>query len=179
MFDFLNPVFGAQIIGFIGTVFVVVGMQMKKYKQLVICKIANEFFAAVHYFLLGGYTGMIINFASCFTNGFYYFRIKKGKSTLVFQILFGAMFVTLGIFSWHGPISIFVVAAKLISSVALGINSPRAIRILNLISNPCWLCYNIYMMSFAGMLTDSLVILSVAIAVIRLDILPSFKKKNA
>ena len=46
------------------------------------------------------------------------------------------------------------------------------IRILNLISNPCWLVYNIYMGSIAGMITDSLVTLSVLIAIVRLDIFP-------
>ena len=161
----------AQIIGFCGTIIVVIGMQQKKYKNIVMCKIGNEFLSGMHYLLLGGYTGMLANLASCVTNGFYYFRIKKGKSTLPFQIIFGLMFVVIGALSWHGPISIFVVAAKLISSVALGIKNPRTIRILNLISNPCWLIYNIYMGSFAGMLTDSLVIASVVIAIIRLDIL--------
>ena len=89
-----------------------------------------------------------------------------------FQIIFGAIFVLIGILSWHGPISIFVVLAKLISSVALGIKNPRTIRILNLISNPCWLLYNIYVGSIAGIITDSLVITSVVIAVFRLDIFP-------
>jgi hypothetical protein len=85
------------------------------------------------------------------------------------------MFVILGALSWHGPISIFVVAAKLISSVSLGINNPRIIRILNLISNPCWLIYNIYMGSIPGIISDILVIGSVVVAVVRLDIL---KKQN-
>ena len=93
-----------------------------------------------------------------------------------FQIIFGCMFVAIGVLSWHGPISIFVVLAKLISSVALGIKNPKAIRILNLISNPCWLVYNIYVGSIAGMITDSLVTMSVLIAVIRLDI---FSKKES
>ena len=172
--DFINVYFFAQAIGFVGVAIIVIGMQQKKYDSIVLCKISNEFTAAIHYLLLGGYTGMLINFASCLTNGVYWYRNKKGKSTLVFQILFGAMFVVLGVLSWHGPISIFVVAAKLISSVALGINNSRIIRILNLISNPCWLIYNIYMGSIAGMIGDSLVIFSVIIAVIRLDIL----KKN-
>ena len=165
----------AQIIGFIGTIIIVFGMQQKKYGHIVFCKISNEFIAAIHYFLLGGYTGMLINFASCFTNGVYWYRNKKGKSTLIFQIIFGIMFVILGALSWHGPISIFVVAAKLISSVSLGINNPRIIRILNLISNPCWLIYNIYMGSIPGIISDILVIGSVVIAVVRLDIL---KKQN-
>lgn len=165
----------AQTLGFIGTFIIIIGMQQKKYKHIVMCKIGNEFLASIHYLLLGGYTGMLANFASCLTNGCYYFRIKKGKSTLPFQIIFGAMFVVIGALSWHGLISIFVVLAKLISSVALGIKNPRIIRILNLISNPCWLVYNIYVGSIAGIITDSLVTISVLIAVIRLDI---FSKKE-
>ena len=161
----------AQAIGFLGTIIVVIGMQQKKYKHIVACKIGNEFFSAIQYLLLGGYTGMLANLASCLTNGCYYFRIKKGKSTLPFQIAFACMFVAIGALSWHGPISIFVVAAKLISSVSLGINKPRIIRILNLISNPCWLIYNIYMGSIPGIISDILVISSVFIAVVRLDIL--------
>ena len=85
------------------------------------------------------------------------------------------MFVIIGALSWHGPISIFVVLAKLISSVSLGTKNPRTIRILNLISNPCWLVYNIYVGSIVGMIADSLVTTSVLIAVIRLDI---FAKKE-
>ena len=171
MFGMTQAQIAAQVIGFIGTIIVVIGMQQKKYKNIVICKIGNEFLSSIHYLLLGGYTGMVINFASCITNGVYYRRISKGKSTLIFQIIFGTMFVALGLLSWHGPISLFVVAAKLLSSIALGINNPRTIRILNLISNPCWLAYNIYMGSIAGIITDLLVITSVVIAMIRLDIL--------
>ena len=167
----------AQVIGFLGTIVVVIGMQQKKYKHIVISKIGNEFLSSIHYLLLGGYTGMLANLASCLTNSCYYFRIKKGKSTLPFQIAFACMFVVIGALSWHGPISIFVVLAKLISSVALGIKNPRTIRILNLISNPCWLVYNIYMGSIAGIITDSLVITSVVIAVIRLDILSKEKSQ--
>ena len=169
----------AQIIGFLGTITVVIGMQQKKYDRIVICKMMNEFFAASHYLLIGGYTGMVTNFASVFTNGVYWYRIKRRKSTLVFQIIFGTMFVLLGILSWQGYISLFVILAKLLSSVSLGIKNTRVIRILNLISNPCWLVYNICMGSIPAMLSDSLVTLSVIIAIIRLDILkPKAQETN-
>ena len=179
MLDTANIHIIAQVIGFLGTIIVVIGMQQKQYKHIVICKIGNEFLSSIHYLLLGGYTGMLANLASCLTNGCYYFRIKHGKSTLPFQIIFAVMFVVIGLLSWHGPISIFVVLAKLLSSVALGTKNPRTIRILNLISNPCWLVYNIYMGSIAGILTDSLVITSVVIAVIRLDIFPKKQSSTA
>ena len=113
---------------------------------------------------------MAVNFASCVANGVYWLRIRKNKSTLPFQIVFGIMFVVIGCLSWHGWVSIFVILAKLISSVALGINNTRVIRILNLISTPCWLMYNIYMFNIAGMCSDTIMLTSLVIAVIRLDI---------
>ena len=80
------------------------------------------------------------------------------------------MFVVIGLLSWHSWISIFVVLAKLISSVALGINNPKIIRILNLISTPCWLMYNIFMFNIAGMCSDLIMLTSLVVAVIRLDL---------
>ncbi len=179
MFNLTKPELIGQIIGFIGTIFVIIGMQQKKYDRIVLCKITNELIAVVHYLLIGAYTGMMINFASSITNGVYWYRNKKGKSTTVFQILFGGMFVVLGILSWQGPISIFAVMAKLVSSVSLGIHNPRVIRILNLISNPCWLVYNSYMGTISGIISDCLVITSVVIAVIRLDICKQSTKENS
>ena len=127
----------AQVLGFMGAAFVVIGMQQKQYGRIVICKILNAFLSSVHYVLLGGYTGAVINFASCFTNGAYWYRNTRGKSTLPFQIAFGIMFVGLSLLSWQGYITLFAMSAKLISSVALGIKNPRIIRILNLISTAC------------------------------------------
>ena len=177
MLELTNEVW-AQIIGFMGTAFIVIGMQQKKYDHIVLCKISNSFLSSVHYLFLGGYTGMCINLASCFTNAVYWRRNKQGKSNVIFQILFGAMFVALGLLSWHSPFSIFVIIAKLISSVAMGIHNPRIIRILNLISFPCWLIYNIHMGSFSGMISDSLSIASVVIGIIRLDILARAQEKR-
>ena len=165
----------AQVLGFMGAGIVVIGMQQKKYKHIVMCKIANQFLGGVHYLLLGGYTGMVTNLASCITNTIYYFRVKKGKSTLIFQIIFATMFVIIGALAWHGPISIFVIVAKLLSSIAMGNKNPRVIRILNLISGPCWLIYNIYVGSIAGIISDTMTTTSVLIAVLRLDI---FAKKE-
>lgn len=178
MLGMTNTQLIAQGIAVLGTVIVVIGMQQKKYGQIVLCKIINEFLAAVHYIFLGGWTGMAANFASCVSNGIYWHRITKGKSTLVFQIIFGAMFVGIGLVSWHGPVSLFVIAAKLISSVSLGIKNPKTIRILNLISNPCWMGYNIFMGSYAGMLTDASITIATLVAFLRIDVFGTEKTKN-
>lgn len=180
--DFLAELFKNQIfiqgIGFLGTALVILGMQCRSYNKVVAVKISNELIASFQYFLLGGYTGMAMNLTACVTNSIYWILIKKGKSTLPFQIAFGILFVAIGFASWHGWISVFVILAKLISSIALGINNTRIIRILNLISTPCWLIYNIFMFSIAGMCSDILMIVSLIIAVIRLDIIGERKSKK-
>lgn len=175
---FQNQIF-IQGIGFVGTALVVLGMQCKSYNKVVAVKISNELIAAFQYLLLGGYTGMVMNLAACGTNSIYWVLIRKGKSTLPFQIAFGIMFVVIGFMSWHGWVSLFVIFAKLISSVALGINNTRVIRILNLISTPCWLMYNIFMFSIAGMCSDIFMITSLIIAIIRLDVIAPRREKRA
>ena len=165
-----------QIIGSIGMIIVVIGMQQKKYDRIALCKMLNSFFAGIHYIFLGGYTGMVINLASIFTNGVYWYRNKRNKSNLPFQIIFGIGFVALGLLSWHGPISLFVVAAKTFSSIALGLKNTRHIRILNAISSPCWLVYNAFMGSIPGIVGESLITLSTLTAIVRFDILHKSEK---
>ena len=177
MFDFSdrNQLI-AQIIGFVALIVIVIGMQQKQYGRIVFSKIANSFLSVIHYLFPGAYTGAAINFASCISNGVYWHRNTKGKSVLPFQITFAILFVALGLLSWEGYMSIFIIFAKLISSLALSIKNPRIIRILNLISNPLWLVYNIYSESISAVLTDTLVITSVIIAIIRHDIIAPRKE---
>ena len=160
----------AQALAFLGTITIVIGMQQKKYKHIAMCKIGNEFLSGIHYLLLGGYTGMVANLISCITNGVYYFRIKKGKSTLPFQIAFTILFVIIGILSWHGPISICVILAKVFSSLSLSVKNPKWVRLINLLYNPFWLIYDAYVGSIVGVITDLMIIGSTAIAIVRLDI---------
>ena len=165
-----NPTF-IQAFGFLGTAFVVIGMQSKIYGRVAFCKIANEFICAIHYLMLGRYDGMLVNLTSCVTNPIYWYRIKKGKTTRPFQIAFGALFVVIVFLQWKGWISILVLIAKVLSSIALGINNTKIIRFLNLIGTSCWLIFNIFAHSIPGIVTDILVLASIIAAIIRIDIL--------
>ena len=87
------------------------------------------------------------------------------------------LFVGIVLLSWDGWISIFVLLAKVISTVSLGINNTKIIRILNLFSTPCWLMYNIFVGSIAGMCSDVLMITSIIIGIIRVDIIGARREK--
>ncbi len=119
--------------------------------------------------LLGAFTGMATNLVSCVTNTVYRVSVKHNKSTRVFQILFGVLFVIIGVLTWHGPVSLLVIGAKVLSTVANGINNPKIIRIMNLIIMPMWVIYDVVVFSLAGILSDLFTFLSIVIAMTRLD----------
>ncbi len=170
---FKNP-YVIQIIGFIGMGFSLSTYHFKEYNKLVTIRIICELIFGFQFLLLGAYTGMITNFAAVFTNSVYRYRIKKGKSTLVFQILFSVLFVTLGIITWAGPVSLLVIGAKLLSTVAFGIKNTKIIREINMVIQPMWLVYDVIAGSIGGTISDVLAIISLVLAFVRLDI----KKKN-
>ena len=180
MLDFIiqHRILIAQIIGSFGMIAVVIGMQQKQYDRIALCKMLNSFFGGVHYIFLGGYTGMVINFASIFANSVYWYRNKRNKSNVPFQILFGICFVVLALLSWDGPISLFVLVAKVLSSVALGVKNTRVIRALNAISSPCWLVYNVASKAYPSAASDSFVIISILIAMFRYDFHFKGKKQS-
>ena len=158
-----------QAIGFIGMFLSVISFQSKSYQKIIWIRVLSEFVFALQYFLLGAYTGMATNLTSCVTNSIYRERVKRKKSTLGFQIAFAILFAVIGILSWHGPISMLVILAKILSTVANGNSRPKMIRTLNLIINPLWLVYDIVVFSLAGVLSDAFTILSLIIAMSRLD----------
>ena len=159
----------AQTVGFVGMFLSIISFQSKSYQKIIWIRVASEFVFAVQYFLLGGYTGMATNLTSCVTNSIYRERLKRGKSVLGFQIAFAILFAAIGILSWHGPASLLVIAAKILSTIANGNGNPKTLRTLNLIINPLWLIYDIIVFSLAGILSDAFTIISIIIAMIRLD----------
>ena len=166
-----------QIFGFMGTACVLIGMQCKSYNKLLFTKFFNSLVSGLQYLMFGRYTGMATNLTACGTNVVYWLLVRKGKKTFPFQVAFGILFVGIVLLSWDGWISIFVLLAKVISTVSLGINNTKVIRILNLFSTPCWLMYNIFVGSIAGMCSDLLMITSIIIGLIRVDIIGARREK--
>lgn len=165
---FKNQIF-IQILGFIGLAIQVFSIQSKAYKKVIFMTIAAELVFGIQLFLLGAFTGAVTNIGSCVSNVVYYFCIKNGKKTTVFQILFGIIFVALGIFTWEGIISLLVIIAKVISTVSYGIKHTKTIRICKLFSMPLWLVYDAISGTIGGVINDILVIASAVVGIIRLD----------
>lgn len=172
-----NEVF-IQCFGFLGTACVVIGMQCKSYNKILLAKCSNSLFAGTQYLLFGRYDSMLVSFVAIAANVIYFGLNKKKKSAVPFQILFGVLFVFIVLWQWKDWTSIFVLMAKVLSTVSLGFRNTKIIRILNLISTPCWLAYNLSIPSIAGICSDLLMLTSLIIALIRIDVIGARKEKE-
>lgn len=168
-----------QVIGGLGIVASVISFQCKKHRSILIFRTLNESIFAVQYFLLGAYTGMIMNLIGSVRNLIFAHRVARGKKTTVPMIIFSVMFVVFGIFFWQGPKSILVMIAKVLSTVAYGNKNTTVVRGIVLVTSTAWLIYNSCVFSIAGVLCEAFTLASVVLGIIRLDLIPHFFKIKA
>ena len=168
-----------QIIGYVGVLFVVIAFQCKKHKHVIVLKTTNELIFALQYLLLGAYTGVAMNLIGSLRNFIFVAQVEKGKSTRAAQVVFSLFFIAFGIATWQGPISVAVIAAKIVTTVAYGIKNTRVIRFLTLPTSICWLFYNVVAGSSAGVLCEAFTSLSIVTAIIRIELIEPILRRRA
>ena len=167
-----------QAFGFGGILAAVIAFQCKKHKTILFWRTMNEFLFAVQYLLLGAYTGMAMNLVGCVRNIIFSHNVQKQKNNLPFVLLFCLLFIGSGIYTWQGYASIFIIVAKLITTIAYGNRNTTIMRCCVLVTSSSWLVYNIFAGSQAGVLCEIFTLTSLVFGIIRLDILPRIKKNK-
>lgn len=160
-----------QSIGGIGLLCAIIAFQCKQHKNVMLFRTLNEIFFAIQYFCLASYTGVAMNLIGSVRNIIFAIRVKKEKSTLIWQILFSVMFIVIGILTTKGIVSVMVILAKVVTTIAYSLKNTKYIRLLTLPTSICWLVYNIVCNSFAGILCEAFTICSIITAIIRIDII--------
>ena len=165
-----------QLIGFIGLAIGVLAFQFKQHRQIVLCKMTSELVFSLQYLLLGAWTAALLDFTSAARNLLFCTLVKRGRSTKPLIYVFGAFVVVVGILTFDGPISLMLIAAKLLTTISYGMKNERLLRYITLPSCALWSVYNLYIGSLGGAIGDSLTLISLVTAMYKFDI-PHQKKK--
>lgn len=184
-----------QIIGFIAIAFNLVAVQFNTHGKIVALKTLGSFLFGVQYFLLHAYPGVVMELIGWIRNFIFMHVVKNNKPTKFWIYFFCLITVALGvitiIFTWQESlksvewltsdfmiatiltigISILSIIAKILSTVAYGINNAHTIRMLNIPSCSCWIVYNFIAFSLAGVINEIMCLTSIAIAEIRYKII--------
>ena len=177
-----------QVLGFVGIALNIIAVQFNKYGTIIFFKTLGSLLFVIQYFLLGAYTGMVMDLVGSVRNVIFSLNVKNKRSNKVPVIIFSCITAIAGIltiaFTWDVSkirwtddlqfatvlmivISILSIIAKLISTIAYSIGDPHKMRLLNLPSSGCWLVYNFVAFTLAGTLNEIMTLTSVLIAELR------------
>ena len=168
--------YAAQGVGLAGMALMFISFQQNDKKKILWIQATAAFTFAVHFILLGAPTGMAMNLVEIPRN-LIFARAHKKTRQLVLTCVFITAFMVLGALTWENLFSLFPAAAMSISTVVFSLKNPRSIRFCILPVSVLWLAYNILVFSVAGVLTESICLASVFIAIFRFDILKRFDKE--
>ena len=161
-----------QGIGFFALFFVILSFQKKKRVSLLLIMLAGLLLFVVHFSLLKAWTGALMNLVEAGVVFVSYKREVSGWAKKSFwPYVFILLYILFGLLTVKNRIDILPIIAQIFGAIAVWQKNPRIIRYIMLAPRPLWFIYNATVGSYAGMMTEILIFISVIIGIVRFDIL--------
>lgn len=178
----IDPVYLiAQVIGAFAAFFGIFSFQQKKRGGILVFQIVNNVLWTVHMFMLGAVAGGMLNAIGIFRGVVFFFRgSRKWAQSNLWYAVFSALIIASSIFSWiggEGALALLPMLGMLFTTVSLAEKDPFRVRLYSLLSSPCWLVYNVINASLPGILTESFLIVSILVGILRIDV-PNMRHKE-
>lgn len=158
----------AQICGLIALALTVISVQFKTKEKIVMCMVIANVVVAIQYFLLNAVTGAvisIINAIRCII--FYYYKKKDMKPSIIVLIVFEAIAIISGIFTWQNIWSLIPIIVTVIYTYGLWQDNVTVIRITAGVVGFGWAVYNVIVMAYVGAIQEISQLISSVIAIVK------------
>ena len=162
----LSQVFALLATIFIGCTYFV----NDKTKVLILCLLYCVFYGT-HYLLLGAMTGFLVTLISFIRNIIFYINSKKRRKNS--KIILGSLIlisIISGIFSYKSIFSIITIIASIISTYSVWQDNVKLYKILALPVGLCYLLYGIYINSYASIITEGILLITVIVGITKMYI---------
>ena len=157
----------SQVFAFGDVVFSLVAVQRRKKVKLLWLNTLASLCGVIHYALLEAWSGTLTKIISTTRNGLATYEASKKKTSRFIPIIFVAIYVVIGIYSFENWVSILPIAAASIYTVAIYRVDASRIRKFALLGTTLWLLYNICVVSVVGIIGDSIIIINDLVAIYR------------
>lgn len=157
----------SQIVGVLAVIFALSIYQLKKRESMLKTASLAAVLFAIHFLLIGAYTGAAMNIVGAMRN-FVYSKFKTRKYSWVAYV-FLLLAIGMTIFTWQGWSSLFAMGATGISCIALWQQDPKLIRKLMLLVPPMWFVYAVVSGSYPVMFVEIAIFCSNIIGQYRFD----------
>lgn len=159
----------AQIIGILGIICYICSYQIKSNKALYVVQLCGSLMFCIQFFLLGAITGcyslIILMARNALLSHYNDWKWVQWKGLVV---IFSLLAVINTIYTWEGYISILPCIGLIAGNIGMWTNNARNIRIANgFIVGPVYLIYDAFVQSWAGVVNETFVLLSVLVSIKR------------
>ena len=157
--------FYIQLIGILAFCVLVLSFYKKEPKRIIAYQILSNFAYTVHYLLLGALSGAYTSLVGIFRN-IAFLKVKKNKNVLVIVVI--AIYILITIVFYESFYSIFPMVANSLYLITMIKNSRKSLIIGAISSSILWLFYAIFVSSYASVITESILLISNTIQLIKI-----------
>lgn len=154
--------FIAQMVGFIGVVLIILSYQCKSSKKLLGMQMGANAVYILHFFMLGAFSGSM-NLAISFFRNFTLFNSnKKWAQHKLWMWFYITLHIVVTLLTWQDMFSILPCIGVVAMTFAMWTKNGKKIRLANLfVNSPAWLIYDIYAVSYSGIVCEVFALISV------------------
>lgn len=162
----------AQLFGVASMILLFITYQLNSRSKILFCHICLSVCWVIHYGLLGAMSAMVINII-CFLRNVIFFvsgQKEKEEHSLTSTVIICAAEIAATLFIRNSPLDFLALMGAPLQTVALYMKKPVYIRILMLMASPLWLIYDHFNGSYAGIVTEIIVMISIIVSIVRYDL---------
>ncbi len=174
----MNPVF-AQAIGIAAMVVCIFAFQLKTAKGIVLMQAVGALLFVVNFYLLGQYAGALLNVVGCIRAGLLMKKEKWHTDNNVWLAILGTAYIACYVLTFamfgeaftlrNAILQCLPVLGMFCSHLAFRSEEAAQVRRIFLASSVCWIIYNAVGFAIGGILCEAFNIVSIFIAMARLD----------
>lgn len=169
----------AQILGLIGIIINIIGIQLKNKKSILIAFLLANLSFALCFVFLKSYSGSLICFVAAIQTLInYLFEKKNKKFPLYLIIIFILVSLTCGFLTYKTLKDLLPVACSLLYTTCIIQYKESNIRVLTLINIILWTIYDFIVGAYTAGINDIMLIVSTVIAIIRYDVIGKLKNMD-
>ena len=156
----------AQFVGIVGMILLATCFQANSKKKTLTIKFLADITWGIHYFLLGGLSGVVLNVIGAARETVFYFE-KNEKRMKVWLIVFVTINWVIGLITMKELYNLLPTICSAVATYSFWQKDLKVIRILALVNAVVMFTYDIFLISYVGMISESVTVISALTALYR------------
>jgi hypothetical protein len=141
--------------------------QQKDRTRILIWKLISDVLWALHYFLLGAYSGCAVAVIGMAREGIFINKDKKWAKHVFWLYFFLGVSLASAILTWKSAASLLPATASMLSVISFWQNKPNFTRFAAFPISICMLSYDIFSGSYMGICNEIFTLLSATLGLVR------------